>query len=288
MSGERKIAGAAVSIFALRREGGSGSGDFGCLPLAAGLASLAHLTQIRLTDVFDSVMEVGQGPIFPVCINLDDLPPLAIRAKADEYATRAAELEAAEEFDYDKVYNLKMHVLQDLYRQDGDSTLASDAYHAFWRANRSWLDRYAAYCTLRHKYGTGEARFWSEPAYERLLEDAHFIREYSEDLRFHCYVQFLLSQQLASALEAARSLEIEIIPCGSGSDWEDDDLAQMQPWEAEEVVRQRLHEGASPVILPLDSLLAVTSLGPGLTLEKLLAHRALLGCIAKMIDESLK
>lgn len=306
MSEVKKIAGVSVPLFSLRKAGCCGAGDFGCLPLLTGLATALGLEQIYVQDVFDSVMDVDRGPVFPVCIDLAALPPLTNRSKAESYAARAAALDSESKVDYDAVYNLKMHHLRDLYLQEGARVLSSDDYHSFWRTNRSWLERYAAYCTLRHKYGTGNYRYWSEPAYEKMLEDANFIKEYSDDLRFHCYVQFLLSRQLESAVRYAAEAGITLVPCGTErAETEAVCLLQMEPWEAEEMVRERLHAGPYPVILPLEDYLSVTSLlrsGDGhaqveapadggrrmtITLENILSHRALLDCIGKIVSDSI-
>ncbi|MBQ3659213.1 MAG: 4-alpha-glucanotransferase, partial [Bacteroidales bacterium] len=196
----QNLVGMSVSAASLRSSHSQGIGDLGDVRMLTDLAKALGMKRIELQSVVDTAAGTACGtPIYPVYVNLEQAGHLMNSSREAGYKASAASLENRAEIDYAAVYNTKLHYLFDLFRQEGSAVLGSDEYHAFWKANRPWLEQYAAYCALRHKYGTGNSRYWSEPDYTRLLEDEHFIKEYSEDLRFHCYVQFLAHKQLQQA-----------------------------------------------------------------------------------------
>lgn len=299
--------GLSVSLASLRSSHSQGIGDIGDATLLIDLAKTLGMNRIELHSVVDTADGTISGtPIYPVYADLQQVGHLMNHTKEAGYKASAAALDALTQIDYTAVYNTKLHFLFDLFRQEGQAVLGSEEYHAFWRANRPWLEQYAAYCTLRHKYGTGNSRYWSEPNYTNLLGDEHFIREYSEDLRFHCYVQFLVHKQLQAlcSLAAENGIELTISgPSGQPA------ASALEPWVAEENIRKKLHESDSGLVLPLTEWLGVTSLAVtpneveplpaeydhkagitgfrlAMTLEAILGHKALLGQIRKMIEES--
>ena len=284
-------AGMSVSLFALRGRGGCGCGDLGNLPAVIDMAKLMGLSCVEVLYAMDFT-PCGGTPLRPVYIDLNRLPGLANHSKDASYKAEAAALDKEPAFDYAKTYSIKMHYLGEVYRQQGRQVLSSDGYHAFWKENRDWLEQYAVFCTLRHKYGTGNNRYWSEPDYTRLLEDSHFLNEYSDDIRFHCYVQYLLYRQLAEVRDYARQAGIPIyvmdngdlarssgvgIPPSTRHWWfamSDDNrngslpipgLAgnapqYLEPWIMEAFVRKRLSDTHGIAIYPLEDWLAVTTL----------------------------
>jgi len=286
-------AGISAPLFSLRSEGGAGIGDIGDLKQLTDLAETLGLRKVVATHIVDRTIldSIGGLPIYPVYMDLRQLGHLLNQGKEAEYMAAASELDKQQIINYTKVYNTKMHFLNDRFRQDGLETLSSDAYHIFWKANKSWLEQYAAYCTLRHKYGTGNNKYWSEPNYTSLLSDVHFIREYSEDLQFHCYVQFLLHRQMedARAYAAEKGIEMEVTtdpdlysadqaPAGSlRLWWENMDERERQSyfndtlglageapatldgWIAEMLIKDKLLKDSS-AILPLSDWISVTSL----------------------------
>ena len=301
-----------VSLACLRSGGDTGIGDIGNLKPLVEIAGLLGLDKVTVSQVYDT----AEGfPIYPVYIDLRALGHLANRNREADYLARAGELEQLSEIDYIKVYNVKMHFLHEKFLQDGAATLSSDGYHAWWRASRKWLEPYSVYCTLRHKYGTGNNRFWSEPDYVRLLNDSHFIKEYSGDLQFHCYVQYLLHTQLEDVRSYAKERGIELVITPDTKDeGQEPALPQwwsalgregrqeiysslnlpgeapeaLEPWVAEAELRRRLKEG--PATVALRDLLAVTALDGStsarmdITLESIMGHKALLGQIRRIIE----
>lgn len=301
--------GMSVSAASLRSSQSQGIGDLGDVRLLTDLAKVLGMKRIELQSVVDTAAGTPCGtPIYPVYVNLEQAGHLLNSSREAGYRASAASLENRAEIDYAAVYNTKLHYLFDLFRQEGSAVLGSDEYHAFWKANRPWLEQYAAYCALRHKYGTGNSRYWSEPNYTRLLEDEHFIKEYSEDLRFHCYVQFLAHKQLMEVTRYAAGNGIELTVSGVAGQTA---ASGIEPWVAEEIIRKKLQDKDDSHILPLAEWLSVTSLAAfpsqdiipaagydpkagvagyrmAMSLEAILSHKALLGQIKKMIEESAK
>ncbi len=289
-------AGISAPMYTLRGAGGAGIGDLGNLKTLASLAEALSLGRIVVTDLIDRSINlpaqepllVGGDlslPINPVYMDLQTLGHLMNRPKEASYREAAAALDSQSEIDYVKVHNIKMHLLHEKFLQDGAEVLGTDAYYAFWRRNKQWLERYSTYCTLRHKYGTGNNRYWSEPDYTSLLGDEHFINEYSEDLRFHCYVQFLLHSQLRDAFDfaAGKGVALEIAPAGVATAeplslrWqnlsseerrkyyngtlgiEGEPPAELESWIAEAIVAKELQQNPGAV-LPLADWTGVTAL----------------------------
>ncbi len=279
-----------VTLFALRGKDGCGTGDFGDLVPVIDTAVLTGLDAVVVCYALDETLGKGT-PLHPVYIDPGQLPPVSNRAKAAALAAQAAELDALPQVNYSKAFNIKMHILRELYLQDGDSVLSSEGYHDFWKESREWLEHYSVFCTLRHKYGTDNNRYWSEPDYTRLLEDSNFIKEYSDDIRFHCYVQYLLHRQMDSVRSYARQKGVELIvsnaahpasfryvwataPAGqrdglySRLGFTGDAPAAPQPWVAEAYVRSKLDGDSGNEPLIFEDLLAVTTLSQGLSPER--------------------
>ena len=325
---KKSRAGFSVPLAGVRSLSSLGCGDLGCLKLLADLACELGEGTVHALQVVDSVAGRAGTPIYPVLADIRSLESVSPAGKQAGYLASAAELEGEDTIDFAKVYNAKMHYLNERFQQEGGQVLSSDAYHSFWRANRHWLEQYSAYCVLRHKYGTGDSRYWSEPDYERLLEDDSFIREYSADMRFHLYVQFILHNQLQEALAyaAGRGIAIEFsarqeaLPqtmrqwwAGLGQEerqsWCKDKLGldiqppqQLEGWLAESVLEERLKDKPGAKDIPLEDLLGITRILPWpaaeagpqanvrmpVRLEDILQHKALLEQIRKVADSSIR
>lgn len=279
----------STTLSSLRSEGCWGAGDLGCLRPLTDIAATLGIGQIEICGIRDYAAR--ESSFHPAFIDLRQLGHIPNRNKDAEYRQRAAELEELQEVDFSKVYNTKMHFLHEKFLMDGAETLSSDGYHAFWNVNRSWLESYTVFCTLRHKYGTGNNRYWAEPEYQRLLVDDDFIKEYAEDLRFHLYVQYLLYTQWNEATGYAASKGIGLTAgTGPGAVSLRRDGENLETWELEGLIRRKLCEGTGELGLPLRDWLGITRLETGtgsrmdMTLETILAHRALLEQIRKVIE----
>ena len=298
-------AGISAAVYSLRTEGASGIGDFGDIAALIDLAGALGVGKVVLQSVVDVTFDgwgsgkgfasgvtfdsdgVPQAPIYPVYINTRPLNKILNKAKAATLAASAAELDTLAEIDYRKVYNVKMHLLRERFWQEGEDVLGSEAYHTFWKANRDWLESYSVYCSLRHNYGTGNSRYMAETDYESLMEDAHFINEYSDDIRLHLYVQFLLHSQLEEAFRYAAKKGITLSVSTEtprnvffAQWWSDlapqdrqeyysqtlgltgEAPAAPEPWIAEAFIRNKLNNSASEAVMPLEDWLSSTSILP--------------------------
>ena len=299
-------AGFSVPLALVRTRSSRGCGDLGGLKLLVDIACELGLGSVNALRVIDSAAGqkatagcrtpsgtsiAGSGPGFPISPVLADIQAieqLSPAGKQAGYLAKSSALESETEIDFSKVYNAKMHYLNEIFQQEGGKVLSSDAYHSFWRANRQWLEQYSAYCVLRHKYGTGDSRYWSEPEYERLLEDESFIKEYSADMRFHLYVQFILHRQMEDALAYAAAKGIELDFTDRQGDlpqtmrlkwaqfgaqerraWCKDALGidleppqQLEGWLAENLLIKRLKDGNDLRNIPLEDLLGITRILP--------------------------
>ena len=286
----KPVTGICAALYSLRSTGAAGIGDFGDVRLLVELAVALGLDKVVLQNVADISFAGGGEPIYPVYVDLRPLSEVIRHARISAYEAKAAELNHLPQIEYTKVYNVKMHLLRERFLQEGSSVLSSESYHSFWKANREWLEPYSVYCSLRHKYGTGNSQYWSEPDYRRLLEDSSFIREYSDDIRYHLYVQFLLHSQLqeATAFAAGKGVSLCIsnetsrnvflrqwwsyLPTAERAAVYNERLGipgdapeTLEPWVAEALIRQKFSETASEVVLPAEDWLSMTTIGGGST-----------------------
>lgn len=342
--------GLCTPLYSLRGCGDSGIGDMGDLRRLVDLAAALGLGKVELLSVADTAVAAGKTaasagdadatggdawqrrPLHSAFIDLRPLGELINKPRATAYASTAAGLEEQQEVDYARVHNVKMHMLHEHFLQNGSDVLGSEAYHSFWRENRAWLERYSVYAALKHNYGHGHSRYLAGTDYETLLADSHFIKEYSSDIRFHLYTQFLLHSQLRAAIGYAKEKGISLSVCSEtprnvffGQWWTSllpaerqeyysrqlgfsgEAPAAAEPWIAEAYLQKKLSESTSGVVLPLEDWLSMTSVLParpepsyggdrpetwryrmGITLEKVLSHKSLLGCIRRTIEDSCK
>ena len=169
--------GISVPLYSLRSKGEAGIGDFGDIAAMVDLACTLGVGKVVLQSVLDTSFDDGGEPVYPIYIDLRQLPETPGRARMANYSAAAAALDSQESIDYQKVYSAKMHLMRERFFWEGADVLGSEAYHTFWRANRNWIERYSVYCSLRHNYGTGNSRHVIEGDYESMLADAHFINE---------------------------------------------------------------------------------------------------------------
>lgn len=162
-------AGTAIPLFALRSAKSFGTGDFSDLKLMVDWAARTGQNVIQLLPVNDTTSDgswrdsypYNANSIFalhPQYIDLRSVGKLKNRSEQRRLEALAAELNALPAVDYERVNALKHEYLRQIYAEQGEKTLASAPYAAFFRKNAEWLVPYAAYCTERD--GSGDAEYW--------------------------------------------------------------------------------------------------------------------------------
>lgn len=229
--GKPRFAGTAIPVFSLRSESGFGIGDFTDLKKMADWAVLTGQQVLQLLPVNDTTSTgtwtdsypysaISVMALHPIYLNPDAVGPLGNSRAAAGLARRRRLLNALPEIDYEAVLALKNEYIRLLFRQYAADTFADPGFQAFYRDNKSWLLPYAAFCTLREKYGTADFSRWESDAVytpgiaERLNASGTSTRE---SLSVHFFVQYHLHRQLKDAVSYAHSKGIVLkgdIPIG--------------------------------------------------------------------------
>ena len=225
-----KGAGCVIPIFSLRSEGSFGVGDFGDLLKMIDWAALTGQRVIQILPINDTTIShtwmdsypynsISIYAFHPQYVDLRSLPPLKEEKMRDEFEQHRLALNAFPQVDYEAVNSTKRAYLHQLYKEQGEKTLASADYKKFYQENEHWLLPYAAFSYLRDKNKTADFRVWSSHSIynkeevDMLLKDSHV----SMAMGYYCYVQYLLHVQLLDARRYAREKGVVIkgdIPIG--------------------------------------------------------------------------
>ena len=205
-------AGTAVPVFSLRSEAGLGIGEFADLKLLADWAAATGQRVIQVLPVNDTTMTGTWMDSYPYNANSSfALHPQYIRltevgvVEDEAYRRLRDALNALPEVDYERVNAAKQRLLREAYGRLGSATAESSEYREFVAENRSWLLPYAAYCTLRDRFGTADFTRWGRWSRydDAAIED--FCREHAAEVGYPIFVQYHLHRQLAEASRYARA-----------------------------------------------------------------------------------
>lgn len=194
-------AGVVIPVFSLRTRGSQGIGDLGDLTALVRWAASVGLKAVQLLPINDTTSSGTWHDSYPYnCISVFALHPiyLDLRQWRDlpiyaAYKSDMERLNALTLLDYEAVFALKLHFLDDLFRLKGKVVLSKSDYAAFVHENEAWLMPYARFMATK-----------------RLLDA-------ERTATFFCFVQFLLHRQMQATHDVARSLGIILkgdIPIG--------------------------------------------------------------------------
>lgn len=228
---DTRLAGTLVPVFSLRSASSFGVGDFGDLKKMIDLVARTGQRVLQILPVNDTTLHHNRDDSYPYsCISvfalhpqyvdLTQLPPLKDARQREHFETARRRLNALPQIDYEAVMRTKMDYLRLLFGQEGRQALRSDDFKTFFDEASPWLVPYAAYATLRDRYGTPNFKEWPDhnlwdEAWRQTLSNPR-TKAY-HDVAFWYYVQFLLSGQLGDAHRHARQLHVILkgdIPIG--------------------------------------------------------------------------
>lgn len=135
--------------------------------------------------------------------------------------------------DRDRAYRLKNAALEILWKRFA----GAGAFERFAEEHGRSLHRFATFCALAERYGSGRHSWPQEFQHPDSPAVAEFAREGAERIRFHKWVQWLLDQQLAEAatvLDLMQDLPIGVDPDGADA------------WAWQDVLAQGAGVGAPP------------------------------------------
>ena len=250
-----KGAGVTIPVFSLRSKNSFGVGEFEDIKLLVDWAQITGLKLIQILPVNDTIATNSWKDSYPyAAISAFALHPLYINLSkvagqefADELSLlkqKQQELNELTVVDYEEVIKYKLSVLKKLYGVMSADCFDSDDYKKFYKANKHWLEPYAAFCFLRDKNGSTVFEEWkSNGVYEKAAIDKLVTTKSSfKELGFYSFVQFHLHLQLLEAVQYAHKKGIVLkgdIPIGiyrNGCD----------AWVAPELYNMNWQAGAPP------------------------------------------
>ena len=220
-----KAAGVVVPVFSLRSAHSYGVGDFGDLQRMVDWAVATGMKMIQILPVCDTTSThtwtdshpyniISVHALHPHYLDLEQLPPLKDLSRMMAFNRQRRELNALNYSDYMSVDNVKRAYVDDIFAQEGETTLQSEPYQSFIDANEEWLMPYAAFCVLRDKYHTSRTSDWqdcsaySREAVERICGAGS---PYHAQVNRILFVQYHLYLQFRSACDYAHAHGISIV-----------------------------------------------------------------------------
>lgn len=205
-------AGTAIPVFSLRSRDGFGTGEFQDLKKLADWMSLTGQNIIQILPVNDTTMTGTWQDSYPYKANSSfalhpqflNLPAAGVPAD-EEYMSLKKELNSLPEIDYERVNSEKSRLLRKFFDNGGKSVLKTKEYIEFVAGNAEWLIPYAAFCSLRDKFGTADFSRWGEFSKFGDALITEYCKRNKKDIDFHCFVQYNLHLQLSDACAYAHS-----------------------------------------------------------------------------------
>ena len=230
-----KLAGTVVPIFSLRSQGSFGVGDFGDLKMMVDWVASTGQRALQVLPINDTTItrtwsdsypynSISIYALHPQYMDLRQLPALTDKKKAAEFEKLRKQLNALPQIDYERVNDAKGEYMRLLFAQEGAQVLKSDAFKAFFNANKDWLVPYAAFCHYRDLYGTATFSQWPD---HHTLEDGERISmgnprtKIYREISIWYYIQFYLDKQMREAHEYAQGKHVILkgdIPIGISRD----------------------------------------------------------------------
>ena len=221
-------AGTAIPVFSLRSEEDFGVGDFYDLKKMIDWAAATGQNFLQLLPINDTTMTgtwTDSYPykanstfaLHPLYMRLSELGTLKNADRRKYFADLGAELNALPQIDYERVMNGKTEYLKEIYAQEGKKVLASADFKKYMANNAKWIRNYAAFCTLRDRFGTPDFSQWGEYAVFTPDIVNRLEKEDAAAMNLTYYIQYNLDKQMHHVRDYAHSKGVAIkgdIPIG--------------------------------------------------------------------------
>ncbi|MEW6385966.1 MAG: 4-alpha-glucanotransferase [Thermodesulfobacteriota bacterium] len=233
LAGGERLWGLNLPLYALRRPGNWGLGDFTDLKETMSWAGELGAAFVGVNPLHPLMPEApaDPSPYSPATrrftnflyLDLERVPELAHCPTAQAFLASPAfeaakaRLQAADLIDYAEIYRLKRQVLPWLYEtflnQHGGPerplTPRGEELARFVKSGGDSLRKFAHFLALAKYWGKGDWRRWPAP-YQQPDSPAvaDFVREHRQKVGLHLYEQWLASSQLADVQDQARQKEL--------------------------------------------------------------------------------
>jgi 4-alpha-glucanotransferase len=209
----RRLWGLAAQLYALRREGDGGIGDFGGLAEFARAAAGHGAAAVAISPVHAQF-----------CATVDRFSPYSpssrvllnvLHAAADITGDEAAALEAQDLIDWPAATHLRLRRLQAVF-EAAPGTPLWDEFQVFRSANGSALEDHARFEALHAHLATATGEHWHWRNWPGGLADSRspaveaFAHAHAHEITQHAFFQFLADRSLGQAQAAARAAGMPI------------------------------------------------------------------------------
>ncbi len=250
-----KGVGTAIPLFSLRTRRSFGIGDFADLRKMVDWVAETGQQMIQLLPVNDTTTSKTWRDSYPysaisnyalhsIYLGCTDFP-LKDSKRYKQYLKEGKRLNELPHLDYEGVLTLKERYAHDLYEQEAQAVLDSEAFQSFFDQNESWLFPYACYCFLRDREKSADFTRWGAYQHYNEANLRQLVKEdpeAKEATNFWCFMQFLLHQQFSMAKGYAHERGVALkgdIPIGINRD-------SVEAWHTPHLFNMDTQTGAPP------------------------------------------
>jgi 4-alpha-glucanotransferase len=232
--GRTSAFGLMANLYTLRSRRNWGVGDLGDLEQLVGFAGEAgaafvgisplHFLWNRGTSVspYAPVSRLYRNPLY---LDMEAIPELAECEPArtqladSDFRSRLEKVREAELLAYEGVAALEREILEPLHRtfaalHRDRSTPRGRAYASYRERQGDLLTDFATYLVLAERFSASAKRDWREWPHTycdpRSPGVRRFREQHSEEVDFHCYIQFELDRQLQSCAHASEQARLRV------------------------------------------------------------------------------
>jgi len=220
------IWGWAIQLYAVRSRKSWGIGDLG------DLKHFCHWTAHDLKCGFCLINPLGAtipispqqtSPYYPssrcflnpLYVRIEDVPGAGdVKTIGKALADAGKSLNSRRLIERDTIFRLKMRALKQIWKQ----TKSSQEFDAFCHSSGPVLTKFAAFCALAERFGSGWRQWPKEFRSPDSAAVAQYIKAQADKIRFHQWLQWVLHLQMKSAtaeLPVVQDLPIGVDPNGA-------------------------------------------------------------------------
>ena len=210
-----KGAGVAIPVFSLRSENSFGAGEFMDLKLLADWCQHVGLKLIQILPINDTsathtwldsypYAAISAFALHPLYLNLNQI--IGGKSLPNDLEVERKRLNTLDTVDYEAVMAAKLKFVRHIFPTQKTETFARGDYQEFFGQNEHWLVPYAAFCTLRDRFGTADFTQWPANQIYHAEEIATLTETDSAtraEIELSYFTQFHLHLQLKAATEYA-------------------------------------------------------------------------------------
>ena len=219
-----RAAGVAVPVFSLRSKKGRGCGEFLDLKPLADWCNAAHLKVIQLLPINDTTAikqwhdsypynAISIMALHPSYISVDEVYQFYGKKMCVMERENGLYLNDSTFLEYNRTRDWKDRNLRNLLGEVFDDFVKDKQVKAYLKKNEAWLKDYAAFATLRDKYGTPNFRLWPEMSLHSKADVEKMFKPASDSYRevmYRVFLQYHIERQLVDAIDYVHSKGVAI------------------------------------------------------------------------------